>query len=402
MAEHLYRWRGRDRTGQWVRGEGLAASRAELQRVLQSDRIRLCFCSRVWRWPTPPWWRPTLRDTDVTHLCRQLATLLHAGLPLLQALRLMTRGLAEGPQRALLHALADGIESGQPFSAALRSQPLFDATFCNLVAAGESAGQLDTVLARLAEHREKTHALQRALRSALVYPGVVLAIGGGVAVLLLGFVVPTFEQIFTGLGVELPWLTQAVLAFSRTWQTHGPWLAPLALAACLMLRHVLHHTPSGQRLRDAQRLRWPIWGPLTRQAQSARWCRTLATLLTAGIPLHEALDTVGDVLDHGHYRTATRTIRQQLGRGTALAVCLEAQAALFEPLLVQMCAIGEESGTLDAMLARMAGHYEQQVETTVARLATLLEPVILLVLGLLMGTLVLAMYWPIFQLGQVL
>ena len=341
-----------------------------------------------------------LSATDKAHFTRQLSTLLQAGLPLLQALHLMGRGLPAGPLRRLLRQLAQAIESGQSLSQALRQHGDIEPIFCNLIAAGESGGQLDTVLSRLSLHLDKAIALRRSLRSALVYPTAVVAVGGIVAVLLLVGVVPAFEGMFQSLGAPLPALTRWVLDLSRGLQQHGPW-GLLALAGMGSGLARWGQTPAGRRAWDRQRLRWPVWRTLTRHAEAARWCRTLAILLSAGVAIHEALDSTAEVLSHGSYRRACRHIRQQLTQGQALSDALAQHPALFDPLLVQLCAVGEESGTLDTMLARMADHHEQHVDAQVARLATLLEPAIMLVLGVMLGTLVMAMYWPIFQLGQV-
>jgi len=345
--------------------------------------------------------RQRLQTEDMAHFARQLTTLLQAGLPLLQALHLMARGRGPDPMRRLLRGLARDIESGHSLSQALHAQGDFEAIFCNLVAAGESGGQLDEMLARLALHLDKSLSLRRALRSALVYPCAVLLVGATVTTLLLIAVVPAFEGIFQALGAPLPWLTQWVLDASRGLQQHGPLLL-LGATVGLGLWQRWRQTPAGQRAWDRQRLRWPIWRTLTRHAEAARWCRTLSTLLSAGVAIHEALDSTAEVLSHRAYRRACRHIRQQLTQGQALSDSLARYPALFDPLLVQLCAVGEESGTLDTMLARMAEHHEQQVDDQVSRLATLLEPAIMLLLGVMLGTLVMAMYWPMFQLGQVL
>ena len=347
-------------------------------------------------WPR----RERLQPADLAHFTRQLTTLLQAGLPLLQALHLMARGLHAGALRRLLRQLARAIESGQSLSQALRGHGDVEPIYCNLIAAGESGGRLDTVLSGLSQHLEKSIALRRALRSALVYPAAVVSVGGIVAVLLLVGVVPAFESIFQSLGAPLPALTRWVLDLSRGLQQHGPW-ALLALAGAGTGFTRWRQTPAGRRAWDRQRLRWPLWRTLTRHAEAARWCRTLAILLSAGVAIHEALDSTAEVLSHGSYRRACRRIRQQLTQGHALSDSLAQHPTLFDPLLVQLCAVGEESGTLDTMLARMADHHEQQVDAQVAHLATLLEPAIMLVLGVMLGTLVMAMYWPIFQLGQV-
>jgi type IV pilus assembly protein PilC len=395
----VYIWHGRDRQGLWVKGETPAASQAALRHTLMQQRIRLSLCH-----PKLPTWamRQRVRANDVTHCCRQLATLLQAGLPLLQSLRLMQQGLREGPLLTVLIKVANDIESGLALSHALAKHPAFDDLLCHLVAAGEASGQLDHILIRLADQREKAQALQRAMRSAMVYPCAVLLVGGVVTVLLLSHVVPAFEAIFASTGAQLPALTRAVLSAGRQWQQHGDIFVLGVGGLVAVARHGLKSNQLCRQAWERLCLRLPLWGALMRQSLSARWCRTLATLLAAGLPIHDALSWVGQAMGASLYRDACEQIRQQLVQGQALSSTLAQHPALFDTLLVQMCLVGEESGMLDDMLACMAHQYEQRVDSTVAQLASLLEPAIMLVLGLLMGTLVLAMYWPIFQLGQVL
>lgn len=395
-----YAWQGRGAHGQRLRGEAHADSFTALQQRLRARGIRLRQARRT-STLSGRWRGPRLGAHDALRFTQQLTTLLQAGLPLLQALHLLARGQTNARLRALIDELAQDIEAGQSFSQALRAHPLFDATYANLVAAGESAGQLDDMLQHLAQHLEKTLALQRTLRSAMVYPLAVMGVGGGVAVLLLGFVVPAFEGMFQNLGAELPALTRAVLEASRRLQTDGvSWLLGFAALVGLLHRAVRH--PSVRLRWEGGCLRLPLWGALTCHAQTARWSRTLAMLLRAGIALQEALALSTEVLTHSHYRRASASVAQQLAQGHGLAQSLAQHPRLFDALWVQLCAVGEESGTLDGMLLRLAEHNEAWVETCVARLATLLEPAVMVVLGLVLGTLVLAMYWPIFQMGQVI
>jgi type IV pilus assembly protein PilC len=260
---------------------------------------------------------------------------------------------------------------------------------------------LDTMLERLANHHEKSEALRTTIRSALIYPSAVLAIAGLVLVLILVFVVPAFQSIFASFGAELPWLTRGVIALSEGLQQHGLWLLTLTTLAALWLRRQVQQRINWRRALHRVLLRLPIAGPLTRHACTARWTRTLATLFTAGVPLTEALEAVQGVTGHLMFQAATQTIQAQLIQGQALSRALDSTEGLFPPMVVQMCAIGEESGALDHMLEKTAEHYEREVDSTVARLSTLLEPFIMVVLGLLIGGLVMALYLPIFQLGQV-
>jgi type IV pilus assembly protein PilC len=415
---HLtYLWWGKNPRGHWVRGHDriagivrIDASRA-LQTQLREQRIRLCFWLRVPSWAEPYFSNEArqtqaiaaVRANDITRLSQQLATLLVAGLPLLQALRLMRQGLPPHQgSSVLLQRLAAHIEAGQALSDAMRRYPVFDATFCHLVAAGEASGQLDLILTRLAAHRDKSEALRRRVRSALVYPSIVVGMGLAVSALLLGCVVPTFEQLFQSMGAELPWLTRGVLQGSRLLTEHGAWLLAVLTATVWGLQRWFMHTTPGREGWDWLRLHMPLWRALTRHAQCARWCRTLSTLLGAGLPIHEAMQQLAHVMDHGSYQRATQRIERHILHGHALSQGMAHHPALFDPVLVQMCAVGEESGTLDAMLARMAEHHEQTVDTLTTRLSTLLEPAIMLVLGVTMGTLVLALYWPLFEIGQAL
>lgn len=402
---HSFIWCGKNQMGQWVKGQMRTVSADSLRHTLMTQRIRMCVALRVPLGLQPLFTAEpnhSLKPRELTPWVRQLATLLQAGLPLLQSLRLMAQGVEQQARGQVALALSRHIEAGHSLSDALRDHGLFDPTFHQMIEAGELSGQLDRMLQRLALHREKSDALQRRLRAALLYPCIILTVGILVSALLLGFVVPAFEQMFQSMGGDLPWLTQIVLRISRGLINHGGSLALLALLVFFGLHYARMHTTWGQRVWDKLRLKLPILSALTRHAQSARWCRTLSTLLQSGIAIDQALTQIQRVMDHGDYRLATQRIHDQLTRGLALSRALSAHPQLFDSLLIQMCAVGEESGTLDTLLAQMAEHHEQAVDALTQRLATLLEPTIMLVLGLTMGTLVLAMYWPIFEIGQIL
>ena len=401
----LYVWLGKNQFGRWTRGSMRIGSGQALRRHLLKQRIRLCahigLAETVVEHLMP---RQSVRlhTQDLTFFCRQLATLIQTGVPLLQSLQLMGQDAStQTTSRAALR-LSQHIEAGASLNEGLRLEGLLDETSRQLIAAGETSGQLDLMLQRLAAHREKTDALTKRLRSALIYPCLILFVGLAVSVLLLGFVVPAFEQMFLSLHAELPALTRWVLNVSRLITQHGEVLLGLTLVAGCGMRAALTRTAIGQRIWDRCRLQWPMLKSLTRHTQCARWCRTLSTLLHAGIALDEALQHTQRVLDHRSYQSATRYIHAQLTQGRGLSHSLRHHPHLFDAWLVQMCAVGEESGTLDDMLERMAQHHESAVDALTQRLTTLLEPAIMVVLGLTMGTLVLAMYWPIFQIGQVL
>ena len=403
MAEHRYVWHGNDRQGKKTTGEILADTPNEVAQRLRQQRIRATRIRRQYALPT---WiqrraKPRVFASDITHFTRQLATLLHAGVPLLQAFGILNRGDDKAALKAIIRDLHTQIEGGVALNQALRQHPEFDALYCNLIAAGELAGMLDTMLERLALHLEKSEALHTTIRSALIYPAAVLSIAGAVLVLILVFVVPAFQNIFASFNAELPWLTRWVIGLSEGLQHNGPWLIGLILIGSWSLKQQVRQRIHWRRYLHSLLLRMPIAGPLTRHACTARWTRTLATLFAAGVPLTEALEAVQGVTGHLLFQAATQGIQTQLIQGQALSHALENTKGLFPAMVVQMCAIGEESGALDHMLEKTADHYEREVDNTVARLSTLLEPFIMVVLGLLIGGLVMALYLPIFQLGQV-
>jgi type IV pilus assembly protein PilC len=368
---------------------------------LSRQRIRTTQISR--KLSLPAWLNRNalVSRQDVTRLTRQLAGLLQAGVPLLQAFDIMKRGIRHVALQQMVQDIRQHIEGGQALHQALQRHAVFDPLFCNLVAAGEIAGMLDTMLERIAQHREKAEALRSSLRSAMVYPTAVLVIALIVMALLMSFVVPAFEGIFKSFNAELPALTRFVIDLSSGWQRHG-WTALLGvLASIWAFKAWARRSKTLQWRLDGWILQLPIAGTLLRQACMARWARTLATLFAAGITLTDALDAVKGVTGNSRYQNATESMHSQLMRGRSLAQAVEESEGLFSPLVAQMCAIGEESGALDRMLDKTAEHYERDVAATVAKLSTLMEPFIMVVLGLLIGGLVVALYLPIFQLGQV-
>jgi len=403
MTDHLYAWQGNDSRGLRVNGELHAKNKAEISQRLRLQRIRATRIQRQFKFKT---WGLTTHNrqvskVDITRITRQLATLIHAGVPLLQAFDILHKGETQITLKNLICEVHTRVESGLALSEALRQHPEFDALFCNLVAVGEATGMLDTLLERLAQHREKAEALRTTLQTALLYPCAVLTIAFIVLTVILLFVVPAFESIFSSFGAELPWLTQGVIAASQWVQQNGL-IAISTIWGCLwcLTRQVRQRDSWKRQLYDWL-LRTPIAGRLIRHACTARWTRTMSTLFFSGVPLTEALDSVQDVTGNAVFRTATLNIKQQLIQGVSLSQAIETHTHLFPAMVVQMCAIGEESGALDHMLAKTAEYYEQDVDRTVARLSTLLEPLIMVVLGLLIGGLVMALYLPIFQLGQV-
>ncbi len=403
MAERHYAWRGVDREGKVVTGNMTAISPEAVRNQLKQQRIRATRIQRQYEFPK--WLKlqteARISTRDITQFTRQLATLLHAGVPLLQAIHLLERGESKATLQSMLHDLHRDIEAGMALSQALQQHASFDALYCNLVAVGELTGMLDTMLERLANHLEKSEALRLSIRTALVYPTAVLSIAVSVTVLILLFVVPAFQNIFASFGAELPRLTRWVIALSEAIEDYGLLLLGVGIASVWGIKWQLNKRWHWRHHVHGWLLRTPIAGPLTRHACTARWTRTLATLFSAGVPLADALEAVQGVTGHLWFQVATQNIRQHLIQGHALSHALDSTEGLFPNMVVQMCAIGEESGALDHMLEKTAEHYEREVDSTVARLSTLLEPFIMVVLGLLIGGLVMALYLPIFQLGQV-
>jgi len=403
MAKYRFAWRGVGRRGEIQTGQLEARTPEEVRHELRKQRIR---ATRIQRQFNLPSWlqrhsQPRVTARDIAQFTRQLATLLHAGVPLLQAFDILDRGEGIAALKTLIRELRNQVEGGVALNQAMRQQAAFDGLYCNLVGVGELAGMLDAMLERLANHLEKSESLRTTIRSALIYPSAVLAVAGTVLVLILVFVVPAFQNIFASFGAELPWLTRCVIALSEGLQHYGLGLLVTTGLVAWWLNQQVQQRTDWRRFVHRLLLRIPIAGPLTRHANTARWTRTLATVFAAGVPLTEALAAVEGVTEHLLFQAATQRIQAQLIQGQSLSHALESSNGLFPPMVAQMCAIGEESGALDHMLVKTAEHFEREVDNTVARLSTLLEPFIMVVLGLLIGGLVMALYLPIFQLGQV-
>jgi len=343
-----------------------------------------------------------IKSKDIALLTRQLAAMMHAGVPVLQAFDLLRRGQQNKALLDLVNQLKIQVAAGTSLSQALAKYPQqFGTLYVSLVSAGELGGVLDTVLDRLALYLEKTQALKAKVRGALLYPMAVLVVALGVVLVVLGWVIPSFKTVFSSLGAELPAPTRLLLALSDGLLAYGLWWLLALVAGVWGLRRAWRQWPRWRRLWDVAWLRFPVLGPLLRDAAVARWSRTLATLLAAGVPLVDALVPVGRVAGNLLFEEATQALRLAVVRGSSVNAAL-LEAKVFPAMLVQLVAIGEASGTLDALLAKAAEYHERAVDEQVAGLSTLLEPVIIVVLGGIIGGMVVAMYLPIFQLGQVL
>ena len=390
-----FRWQGRNLQGKPVSGEAMAVDKAALQVALAQSQVRLLHCQAM-HMPLP---RMGARERLL--MTRQLATLLQAGLPLLQALTLLEQGQSgHKPLMQLASTLRQKIEAGQPLNEVLREHSDFPALYIQLVAVGEMAGMLDNMMERLAEHLEKAAVLQSRLRTALTYPVAVLAIATAVVGVILFWVVPAFENIFRSFNAELPAVTRWVLDASRWLANYGAWCLLAASVVSLFVRQAWQRSEAWKRRADALSLSCPVLGPLLRKACQVRWARTLATLIGAGIPLVDAMESVGPVTGNRSYAQATQDIRLALTRGQSLTLALQQQSRFFSPLLIQMVQVGEESGMLEAMLSKTAVFDERELDAHVAALSSMMEPALMVFLGLVIGGLVVAMYLPIFQLGQ--
>ena len=340
-----------------------------------------------------------MRPRDLDEATRQLATLLQAGIPLVQSLQTLARSRG-GELGRVLDSVRRDIEAGSTLEYALAQHPrVFDGLYRSLVAAGELGGLLDTMLERVAGYRERSSRLRGKVRSALVYPTAVLTIAAAAVGVILVWVVPTFSAMFDRAGSELPLPTQWVVALSELLLTQGPLLALLLIGAGVWLARNLRGSPGLQRKVEGWLLRLPLLGRVLADAAAARWCRTLALLLGAGVPLTEALDTVGRVSGQHRLADNTRRIRRDTAMGQRLAPGM-ARSGCFPSVAVQMAHIGEESGALDSLLAKAAEALEQSVEEAVGQMTTLLEPAIMLVLGVVMGGVIIALYLPVFRLGS--
>ena len=342
-----------------------------------------------------------IKPKEIAIFTRQLATMLGAGIPLLQALEVVGRGNPNSRLSHVLSTIQTQVKTGASLSAAFRMHPrYFDALYCNLVAAGETAGILDTLLDRLASYMEKMEAIKSKIKSALMYPIAIMATAFIVVSIIMIFVIPSFKEVFSSFGAELPAPTRFVIAMSEVFVQYW-WVLLLSLfAGFYLFRRSLRTNKTTQLWVDHMLLRIPVFGTLIEKSCVARWTRTLSTMFAAGVPLVEALDSVGGAAGNRVYGDASVRIQKEVSIGSSLAAAMSAQG-IFPTMVLQMTEIGEESGTIDTMLGKIAGFYEAEVEDMVAGISSLLEPVIIVFLGVLIGGIVIAMYLPIFKLGQV-
>ena len=396
IKETVYEWEGKDRNGKVVRGEIRAAGENQ---VMASLRRQGVLPSKIKKRRMRS--GKSIRPKDMAIFTRQLATMMKAGVPLLQAFDIVGRGNPNPSVTKLLNDIRTDVETGTSLSAAFRKFPLyFDNLYCNLVEAGEAAGILEQLLDRLAVYMEKTEAIKSKIKSALMYPISVLVVAFVVVAVIMIFVIPAFKQVFSSFGADLPAPTLFIIAVSEIFVKYW-WLIFSSIGGGLyFFMQAWRRNERVQQVMDRVMIRMPIFGALVEKSCIARWTRTLATMFAAGVPLVEALDSVGGASGNSIYAKATEKIQQEVSTGTSLTSAMT-NANLFPSMVLQMCAIGEESGSIDHMLSKAADFYEAEVDDMVAGLSSLMEPIIIVILGGIIGGIVVAMYLPIFKLGQV-
>ena len=394
--ESLYNWEGKDKAGKLVRGETRANGEAVVRAMLRRQGILV---TKVKKQKMSRGGR--IRDKDIALFTRQLATMMKSGVPLLQAFDIGIKGSGNPALARLLNEVRTDVETGFNLSQAFAKHPAhFDKLFCNLVAAGEQAGILDSLLDRIATYKEKILAIKGKIKAALFYPAAVLVVSALVISVMMLFVIPEFKSVFAGFGADLPAPTMIVIAMSDFFVDFWYIVLGIPIAAIVTIGWLYKRSPAMQIVVDRTVLKLPVIGNIIRKATVARWTRTLSTMFAAGVPLVEALDSVGGASGNHVYLTATRQIQSDVSTGTSLTVSMQG-VGVFPTMVVQMVSIGEESGQLDAMLGKVADFFEQEVDDAVAGLSQLLEPIIMVFLGTMIGGLVVAMYLPIFKLGSI-
>jgi len=394
--EAVYEWEGKDRNGKIVRGETRAGGENQ---VVASLRRQGILPSKIKKRRMRS--GKKIKPKDIALFTRQLATMMKAGVPLLQAFDIVGRGSTNASVTKLLNDIRSDVESGSSLSTAFRRHPMqFNALYCNLVEAGEAAGILEGLLDRLATYMEKTEAIKSKIRSALMYPSAVIIVAFVVVAVIMIFVIPAFKEVFSSFGADLPGPTLIVMAISDFFVKYWYLIFFGIGGAVYFFFQAWRRSEKMQRFMDRWLLRVPIFGPLIEKSCVARWTRTLSTMFAAGVPLVEALDSVGGASGNSVFAVATEKIQQEVSTGTSLTVAM-ADANVFPSMVIQMCAIGEESGSIDHMLSKAADFYEAEVDEAVAGLSSLMEPIIIVFLGTLIGGIVVSMYLPIFKLGQV-
>lgn len=396
VKELIFQWEGKDRGGRIVRGEMSGGGEAMISASLRRQGIMV---TKIKKRRSSG--GSAIKSAEIAVFTRQFAAMLKAGVPLLQSFDIVGRGSANPRMTKMLADIRADIETGSSLSEAFRKYPLlFDSLYCNLIEAGEAAGILEALLDRLAIYQEKTQELKSKIKSALTYPIAVLVVAFVVVAVIMIKVVPSFKEVFTSFGAELPGPTLVVMAMSEFFVSYWYLIFGGIGGTGYFAFQSWRRSPKIQLLVDRAMLKLPIFGVVVYKATVARWTRTLSTMFSAGVPLVEALDSVGGASGNGVFTIATEQIQRDVSSGVSLTSAMQT-SNLFPPMVLQMAAIGEESGALDQMLSKVADFYESEVDEAVKGLSSLMEPIIIVVLGSIIGGIVVAMYLPIFKIGQV-
>jgi type IV pilus assembly protein PilC len=396
IKEIVFDWEGKDKNGKIVRGEMRAGGEAVVGATLRRQGILV---SKVRKRRMSG--GRSIKQKDIALFTRQLSTMMRAGVPLIQSFDIVARGSTNPKMTRLLTDIRSDVETGTSLSAAFRKHPLyFDALYCNLVEAGEAGGILEALLDRLAIYQEKTMAIKNKIKSALIYPVAVLVVAFVVLAVIMIFVIPAFEEVFKSFGADLPAPTLVVIGMSKFFVSYWYLIFGILGGGSYFFLQSWRRSVKMQKFMDRLLLRVPVFGDLVNKSSIARWTRTLSTMFAAGVPLVEALDSVGGASGNAVFQEATEQIQKDVSTGSALTTSMQT-TGVFPTMVIQMCAIGEESGSLDAMLGKAAEFYEDEIDEAVKGLSSLMEPFIIVILGTLIGGIVVSMYLPIFKIGQV-
>ncbi len=396
VKEFIFEWEGKDRNGKTVRGEIRSGGEAAVSAMLRRQGVMI---TKVKKRRMSG--GKSIKQKDIAVFTRQLATMMKAGVPLLQAFDIVGRGSTNPRMARLLNDIRSDVETGTSLSAAFRKHPLyFNSLYANLVEAGEAGGILEQLLDRLALYEEKTLALKSKIKSALMYPVAVLIVAFVVVTVIMIFVIPAFKDVFTSFGAHRPAPPRAVIAMSEFFVAYWWVIFGILIGGGYMFMQTWRRSEKMQMTMDRLLLRIPVFGDLINKSVIARWTRTLSTMFAAGVPLVEALDSVGGASGNAVYAEATEKIQKDVSTGSALTSAMQA-TGVFPTMVLQMASIGEESGSLDHMLGKAAEFYEDEVDEMVKGLSSLMEPFIIVILGTIIGGIVVSMYLPIFKLGSV-
>lgn len=394
--EFTYSWEGKDKAGKPAKGEMRAPGEASVSAHLRRQGINV---TKIKKQKSSG---KSINAKDITLFTRQLAVMMKSGVPLLQAFDIVGKGHNNPSVAKLVFDIKTDVETGSSLQQAFMKFPLyFDTLYCNLIGAGEAAGILDALLERLATYMEKTQALKSKIKSALFYPISIVVVAFLITAVIMIFVVPAFKELFTSFGATLPTPTLVLMAISDAFVTYWYLIFGSIGGGFYTFFYFWKRSKKVQSFMDRLMLKMPIFGELIRKATIARWTRTLATMFAAGVPLVESLDSVAGAAGNIVYYEATKIIQRDVSTGNSLTVSMT-NTGLFPSMVLQMCAIGEEAGSLDSMLSKVADFFEAEVDDAVAAISSLMEPIIMVVLGTLIGGMVVAMYLPIFKMGEVI